>query len=178
MRVVLRCAIVGSVACASQLCAQDSVENSGDFFAAALPAAALASTLVWKDDQRATLQFAKTMVTSFGVTHLLKRAINKQRPNGGDHAWPSGHTSSAFTGAAVLQIRHGWRVGIPAYLVAGYVGWTRVNADAHDYWDGLGGMIVGIGSAYLFTKPYDQSRVALSFGKQDEDYLIEFSFQF
>ncbi len=178
MRVVLRCVIVGSVACASHLCAQNSIENSGDFFAAAPPAAALTSTLVWKDDQRATLQFAKTMVTSFGVTHLLKRAINKPRPNGGDHAWPSGHTSSAFTGAAVLQIRHGWRVGIPAYLVAGYVGWTRVDANVHDYWDVLGGTIVGIGSAYLFTRPFDQNRIAVSLGKRDQDYSIGFSLQF
>ena len=179
LRTILRCVVVGTVACSSQLHAQDNdIENSGDFFAIALPVAALTSTLVWKDDQKATLQFAKTTVTSFAVTHVLKRVINKRRPNGGNHAWPSGHTSSAFSGAAFLQIRHGWRVGIPAYLLAGYVGWTRVYADAHDYWDCLGGAIVGIGSAYLFTKPYDQNRLALSFGKRDEDYLIEFSLQF
>ena len=179
LRMILRCVVVGTVACSSQLYAQDNdIENSGDFFAIALPVAALTSTLVWKDDQKATLQFAKTTVTSFAVTHVLKRVINKTRPNGGDHAWPSGHTSSAFSGAAFLQRRHGWRVGVPAYLLAGYVGWTRVNADAHDYWDCMGGAIVGIGSAYLFTNPYDQSRVAISLGKRDEDYLIEFSFQF
>ncbi len=176
---ILRCLVVGTVACSSQLSAQDnSIENSGDFFAIALPAAALTSTLIWKDGQRATLQFAETMVTSFAVTHVLKRVIDKPRPNGGNHAWPSGHTSSAFTGAAFLQIRHGWRVGIPAYLLAGYVGWTRIDADAHDDWDCLGGLLVGIGSAYLFAKPYDQNRVALSFGKRDKDYLIRFSFQF
>ena len=179
IRVISTCVVVGTVAGSSQLSAQDSnVENSGDVLAVGLPVAALASTLAWKDDQQATLQFAETMVTSVGVTHVLKRVINKRRPNGGNHAWPSGHTSGAFTGAAFLQIRHGWRVGVPAYLLAGYVGWTRVNADAHDYWDCMGGAIVGIGSAYLFTKPYDQSRVAISLGRRDEDYLIEFSFQF
>ena len=182
MRRILGYVVVGTLACSSQLSAQrsstDNVELSGDILATALPAAALASTLIWKDDQRATLQFAMTIVTSFTVTHVLKRVVDKPRPNGGDHAWPSGHTSSAFSGAAFLQIRHGWRVGVPAYLLAGYVGWTRVNADAHDYWDCLGGAIVGIGSAYLFTKPYDQNRLALSFGKRDEDYLIEFSLQF
>jgi len=178
MRMMLRCGIVGTLACSSQLYAQDNIENSGDFFATALPVAALTSTLVWQDDEQATLQFAKAIVTSFGVTHVLKRVVNKPRPNGSDHAWPSGHTSSAFTGAAFLQIRHGWTVGVPAYLLAGYVGWTRVYANAHDYWDFLGGAIVGIGSAYLFATPYDQNRVALSFGKRDEIYLIELSFQF
>ena len=178
MRKISRCFIVGALAFASQLDAQNGVETSGDILATALPAAALISTLVWKDDQPATLQFAKTIVTSFGVTHVLKRVVDKPRPNGGDHAWPSGHTSSAFTGAAVLQIRHGWTVGIPAYLLAGYVGWTRVYVDAHDYWDFLGGAIIGVGSAYLFTKPYDPNRVAISLGKRDGDYSIEFSFRF
>jgi len=178
MRKISRCVIVGALAFASQLDAQDGVETSGDVLATALPVAALISTLVWKDDQPATLQFAKTIVTSFGVTHVLKRVVDKPRPNGGDHAWPSGHTSSAFTGAAVLQIRHGWTVGIPAYLLAGYVGWTRVYVDAHDYWDFLGGAIIGVGSAYLFTKPYDPDRVAMSLGKRDGDYSIEFSFRF
>ncbi len=178
MRKFLRCVIVGALAFASQLDAQDGVETSGDILATALPAAALISTLVWKDDQPATLQFAETIVTSFGVTHVLKRVVNKPRPNGGDHAWPSGHTSSAFSGAAFLQIRHGWRVGIPAYLLAGYVGWTRVYVDAHDYWDFLGGAIIGVGSAYLFAKPYDPNRAAISLGKRDGDYSIEFSFRF
>ena len=178
MRKISRCVIVGALAFASQLDAQDGVERSGDVLATALPVAALISTLVWKDDQPATLQFAKTIVTSFGVTHVLKRVVNKPRPNGGHHAWPSGHTSSAFTGAAVLQIRHGWTVGIPAYLLAGYVGWTRVYVDAHDYWDFLGGAIIGVGSAYLFAKPYDPNRVAISLGKRDGDYSIEFSFRF
>ena len=178
MRKISRCFIVGALAFASQLDAQNGVETSGDILATALPAAALISTLVWKDDQPATLQFAETIVTSFGVTHVLKRVVNKPRPNGGDHAWPSGHTSSAFSGAAFLQIRHGWRVGIPAYLLAGYVGWTRVYVDAHDYWDFLGGAIIGVGSAYLFTKPYDPNRVAVSLGKRDGAYSIELSFQF
>jgi len=178
---ISRCVIVGTLACSSQLSAQGSnaenIETSGDILATALPAAALASTLIWKDGQRATLQFAKTIVTSFGVTHVLKRVINKPRPNGGDYAFPSGHTSSAFSGAAFLQIRHGWGVGVPAYLLAGYVGWTRTYVDAHDYWDFLGGAIVGVGSAYLFTTPFDPDRVTVALGKRDEAYLVEFSFQ-
>ena len=54
MRMMLRCGIVGTLAWSSQLYAQDNVENSGDFFATALPVAALTSTLIWKDDQQAT----------------------------------------------------------------------------------------------------------------------------
>ena len=176
---IFRCVIVATVACSSQVSAQDSnIENSGDYFAVGLPVVALASTLAWRDGQQATLQFAKSMVTSAWTTHVLKRAVDKARPGGGTHSWPSGHTSSAFIGAAFLQVRHGWGVGFPAYLLAGYVGWTRVYARAHDSWDVVGGAIVGIGSAYLFTKPFDQDRIAVSLGKRDRDYLIGFSLQF
>ena len=34
---------------------------------------------------------------------FLKRIINKERPNGGGLGFPSGHTSSAFSGAALEQ---------------------------------------------------------------------------
>ena len=94
------------------------------------------------------------MGVSFVVTHGLKRLINKERPNGGDYSFPSGHTSAAFTGAAFIEKRYGYKLGVPTYLLAGYVGWSRINANKHDYWDVASGAIIGIGSAYLFTKPF------------------------
>ncbi len=140
--------------CIPKIYAQDAIEKSGDIVQIALPIMAFSSTLIWKDDTKPILQFVKTMGTSVIVTHGLKRIINKQRPNGGNHAFPSGHTSAAFTGAAFLERRFGWKIGVPAYVLASYVGWTRVHTHHHDYWDVLGGAAVGIGSTYLFTKPY------------------------
>ncbi len=131
-------------------------EKLGDNLQIALPASAFASTFIWKDNQKAPSQFIKTMGTSFVVTHGLKILINKERPNGGDYSFPSGHTSAAFTGAAFIDRRYGYKVGIPAYLLASYVGWSRVNANKHDYWDVLGGIIIGYGSAYIFTKPINK----------------------
>ena len=131
-------------------------EKLGDNLQIALPASAFASTFIWKDNQKAPSQFIKTMRTSFVVTHGLKILINKERPNGGDYSFPSGHTSAAFTGAAFIDRRYGYKVGIPAYLLASYVGWSRVNANKHDYWDVLGGIIIGYGSAYIFTKPINK----------------------
>ena len=90
------------------------------------------------------------------MTHGLKILINKERPNGGDYSFPSGHTSAAFTGAAFIEKRYGYKVGVPAYLLASFVGWSRVNANKHDYWDVLGGIIIGYGSAYIFAKPINK----------------------
>ena len=127
-----------------------------------MPAAALGSTFIWKDSTRPTLQFFLNAGTTFVVTHSLKWAINKPRPNGGDRAFPSGHTSAAFSSASFLERRYGWKVGIPSYALASYVGWTRIYANKHDFWDVLGGAALGIASGYIFTKPYESDSVKIS----------------
>jgi len=66
------------------------------------------------------------------ITDGLKLATDRTRPDGGSHSFPSGHTSTAFATAAVLQSHFGWKVGIPAYVLAGYVATSRV-ANAHHF---------------------------------------------
>ena len=138
-------------------------EKLGDNLQIALPVSAIASTFIWNDNQKAPLQFIKTMGGSFIVTHSLKRIINKERPNGGDYSFPSGHTSAAFTGAAFIEKRYGVKAGIPAYILASYVGWSRVYSKHHDYYDVVAGALLGIGSAYIFTKPF-KNKIELTTG--------------
>jgi membrane-associated phospholipid phosphatase len=132
----------------------DFIRQSGDVLQVVFPVLTIGSTFAFNDDSNPKLQLLKTGIVAFGLTHSLKRIINKERPDGGDHAFPSGHTSSTFMGAAFLERRFGWKVGIPAYLLAGYTGWSRIHAKKHDGWDVFAGAIIGMGSAYLFTKPY------------------------
>ena len=146
-------------------------EKLGDNLQIALPISAFSSTFIWKDNQKAQSQFIKTMGSSFIVTHGLKILINKERPNGGDYSFPSGHTSAAFTGAAFIEKRYGYNVGVPAYLLASYVGWSRVHANKHDYWDVLGGIIIGYGSAYIFTKPINK-KVDLEISHINNTYTL------
>ncbi|WP_298474445.1 phosphatase PAP2 family protein [uncultured Maribacter sp.] len=141
---------------------KDVYEKSGDILQIALPSLAFTSTLIWNDGSKPILQFVNTMGTSVLLTHSLKRIIDKERPNGGRYGFPSGHTSSAFTGAAFIQRRYGWKLGIPSYIIASYVGWTRIHANAHDTWDVIGGATIGIVSSYLFTKPFKKEDVKLS----------------
>ena len=148
------------------------IEKSGDFLQIALPAAALGSTFIWKDETKPFWQFVATLSVSTLVTHSLKIGINKPRPNGGKYSFPSGHTQGAFTGAAFLERRFGWKVGAPAYALAAYVGWTRVHANKHDYWDVLGGAAIGIGTAYLFTKPFKKKSTDISLSSYGSDGLI------
>ncbi len=140
---------------------KDRHELAGDIIQIAIPVTALGMSLVMEDDYNGTVQFSKSFSSTFVATQVLKYGVNEERPNGGDRSFPSGHTSAAFSGASFIQRRYGWSYGVPAYLAATYVGWTRVYADAHYTHDVIAGALIGIGFTYLFTDPYTSSTVTL-----------------
>jgi membrane-associated phospholipid phosphatase len=85
------------------------------------------------------------------VTTAIKVAADRDRPNGGHYAFPSGHTSATFASAAVLQSHYGWKVGIPSYAVASFVGWTRVRDQAHWLSDVVFGAALGTMAGHTVT---------------------------
>lgn len=87
-------------------------------------------------------------LTLTGVTTLaIKGIANTDRPsdewNGGEYGFPSYHTASTFAIAAVLDDYYGPRVGLPAFAVAGLVGWSRIDERDHDLSDVLFGAALG-----------------------------------
>ncbi len=158
---------------------QSAIETSGDILQMIVPAAAFASTYIYKDNQKPGWQFAKVYATQLIISQALKHIINKPRPeNNGNYSFPSGHTSSAFSGAAFIGKKYGWKAGLPAYIAASYVGWTRIDARKHDPWDVLAGAAIGIGSAYLFTKPYQKTNIDLGFSKFDNKFVLTMNINF
>ena len=169
------------ILCFSNSKAQNkTITRSGDILQLALPATALASTFIWKDDHtKPTWQFVKAYASAMILTEALKHIVLKPRPDGSDnYSFPSGHTTSAFTGASFIQRRYGWKYGIPSYILASYVGYTRIQAKKHDGWDVLAGATIGIGSSYLFTKPYLKNKVDVTLNKISGGYLIGFNYTF
>lgn len=160
---------------------ETGIQNAGDVIQLALPATAFLSTLI-EGDKQGSWQFAKSFGTNLALTYALKYAINKPRPEGATdgHAFPSGHTSVAFQSASFIQKRYGWEYGIPAYALAGFVAYSRIEGvdERHDGWDILGGIIVGIGSTYLFTTEYQKEHFQLSFSSEDNTYQIGLVFKF
>ena len=141
---------------------KNAVETSGDVIYYATPVFCLATTLLKKDYQ-GTKKLAFSAVMAVGTSYILKHTIRKKRPDGSDHhAFPSGHATVTFQGASFLQRRYGWKFGVPAYLLSIYVAWGRTFCDKHDWWDILGGAAIGIGSSYIFTKPYGRTRITLT----------------
>jgi hypothetical protein len=74
----------------------------------------------------------------------LKLIVRDDCPNGkkGD-GWPSGHTASSFTVAAVMDEYYGPAIGIPAYIGAGVVGYRMMDSGDHWASDVLFGMVLG-----------------------------------
>ena len=142
---------------------RETVRTSGDVMALVTPVASLVTTLALKDYE-GLKQGALAGVTTVATTYALKHIIQKKRPDGSnDLSFPSSHTSISFTGAAFIQRRYGWTWGVPAYLVSSYVGWSRVYGQKHDRWDVTAGAAIGIGSAYLFTRPFaDKYKLSVS----------------
>ncbi|WP_051336080.1 phosphatase PAP2 family protein [Aquimarina latercula] len=133
-----------------------TIEEVGDILQIALPTTAGLVTVL-SGDYDGSWQFLKSFSANLAVTYFLKFTIDKDRPAGATdgHAFPSGHTSSAFQGASFIQRRYGWKYGVPAYLLATFTAYSRVEGinKRHDVYDVIGGATLGILSSYLFTKP-------------------------
>ncbi len=135
-----------------------------------LPDATALGVAIAKHDSKGLKQLGLSTATCLAVNYGLELCIRKDRPDGtGHHAFPSTHTAVAFNGSTFLMRRYGWKWGVPAYVVSSFVAWGRVKSDRHDWWDVLGGTVIGAGSAFVFTRPFvkgaDVSIAPTTFGE-------------
>lgn len=145
--------------------AADSTEKATDVLRLALPAAAFALT-VRRDDPDGRRQFYRSFGANVLATWALKEAFDKKRPDGtGDDAFPSGHASMAFQGAAFMHRRYGIRPVWPAYAAATLAAWGRVDADKHDAADVVAGAALGVASSFVFAQRRDVRVTAYANGE-------------
>jgi hypothetical protein len=158
-----------------------ALEGTGDVLQIGIPLTAGIISILEKDYQ-GTKQLALSYGTTMAITYAMKHLIKSRRPEGRDRydSFPSGHTSSAFSGAAFVQKRYGWKYGWIAYTLASVVGVSRTEGPDgyHNFWDVVGGAVVGIGSSYLYTSKYQKEKVQLSFVSGENGYLLSMNFQF
>ncbi len=103
-------------------------------------------------------QAGGSMVVGGGIAEGLKQIVHERRPDGsGNDSFPSGHTALSFAAAATMHRRYGWEVGLPATLIATFVGVARVKADKHHWYDVAAGAAIGEISGFVITKPFDDS---------------------
>lgn len=100
---------------------------------------------------------------AIATTTGIKYLVNRKRPFAqypgeiiqrdklvGPYSFPSGHTTSAFATATALSLSYQkWQVAVPAYLYAGFVGYSRMRLGVHYPSDVLAGILIGVGSGFL-----------------------------
>lgn len=105
-----------------------------------------------RDGKDGTNHFARTgeaLVFSTAATYFLKTVTHVRRPDGnGNDSFPSGHTSAAFTIAAMEA---GFHPNEAPYWYAGAaaIGWSRVKLERHSVADVAVGALIGYSAAQL-----------------------------
>jgi membrane-associated phospholipid phosphatase len=107
-----------------------------------------------------TAGFAVTLLRAQVANGIVTRSLKlipRARPfQESATAWhgsfPSGHTSASFATATVIQRRFGWRAGLPAYVLASYVGLSRLHRN-HFLSDVAFGAGVGIAAGLAVNQP-------------------------
>jgi len=103
----------------------------------------------------------ESLIFTQAVTGLMKEAAGRTRPNGGSHSFPSGHASNAFSVATALEVLHGPAYGIPAYAIASFIAFARIDSNSHYLSDTVMGAAVGsaIGLGVALAHRHREQRV-------------------
>jgi membrane-associated phospholipid phosphatase len=104
----------------------------------------------------------RAQIVNGTLTASLKLAAHRERPDGTPWSFPSGHASASFATATVLQRHLGWKVGLPAYAAAAYIGASRLQDNKHFASDVLFGAAVGIVSGRAVTFDRGRTHVTLA----------------
>ncbi len=146
--------IVGTFHASTANAGDYSIEKLGDLMQIAIPTYA-AGMAVQEDGWHGILQFSESYIGTAVTTELLKRTIPETRPNGADDkSFPSGHTSSAFSGATFIHARYGWKRAIIPYAAATFVGYSRVYSNWHYTHDVVAGAAIAALWSFLVTDKY------------------------
>ncbi len=131
--------------------ASEAIGYLGDVTVQIPVLAGLYSYSLW-DQNEELHDLSGTLISAYAVTTtattLIKVAVDSDRPsedfNGGRFGFPSYHTASSFALASVLDEYYGPKVGLPAYALAGVIGWTRIDERDHDLSDVVFGAVLGL----------------------------------
>ena len=101
-------------------------------------------------------------IVSGVITQTIKAAAHRTRPNGGNHSFPSGHTSATFATASVIQQHYGWKAGAPLYALGAYVSVSRMVDNKHWASDVIFGTAIGIVSGRAASFGHGPQRISVA----------------
>jgi len=118
----------------------------------------------------------RAQILSQVMVQASKFTVRRERPDGSNtQSFPSGHASSAFATAAVLQRHYGWKIGVPGYALGSYVALARMSWNRHHASDVVMGAGFGIASARTVTMAVAKSKFSLGVQPQVGGGSINFT---
>ncbi len=124
------------------------------------------------DDKEGEKEWLRNTIANQVLTSAARIGFNYtswgKRPNGDGYGFPSGHVAFASSGASFLLERYGWQYGVPAYMLTGFIAYTRVEHDIHHWRDAAAAAVLSYGVAKLFVTPQYATHLAPVIGP---DYM-------
>lgn len=133
------------------------IETAGQIIAFGLPLAAGAYSL-YKDDYVGLAELGSSWLITVGAAYGLSHIVRERRPDHSDfHSFPSNTAASGYSAADYLWGRYGWQYGVPAYALAMFAGYSRVNARKHHWYDVLASSAIAFGVNYAIVTRYRET---------------------
>ena len=124
--------------------------------------AATIALLIPKKTRKAGIMSAAALLGSLIINNnIVKNIVQRPRPfvtftdlqiiipTPSEFSFPSGHTSSSFAAAAVFYRHLPKKLGLPAVILAGLIGFSRLYVGVHYPTDVIAGVLMGILLSYL-----------------------------
>lgn len=109
----------------------------------------------------------------------FKLAFHRERPNGGHWGFPSAHAARCFAAASVLETMYGPAAGVPAFLAAAAIAFSRIDSNAHNVSDvvfgAAWGAAIGWGTAWFHQKRFENIAI---YPTMNNGYGLEFAYRF
>jgi len=103
----------------------------------------------------------RAQIVTQTFTQEMKYTVRRDRPTGECCAFPSGHASSAFAAAAVLERHFGYRGSWPALFGATYVATSRLVDNRHFLSDVVFGAALGTAAGWTVVGIHGRDQYAL-----------------
>jgi len=155
------------------------VETAGTAVAIAMPIVASGVAFGHDEDWTGIAQLSVDTVATVGTAYGLSHIVREPRPDLSDnHSFPSDTAALAFAPAAFLWDRYGWEWGVPAYAAAAFVGWSRVDANKHHWYDVLASAGIAWGYSEIFTTRYHRRGFSSNIYATPDGAFVHVSYNF
>ena len=103
----------------------------------------------------------RAQIVAQALVQGIKISVRRDRPTGECCAFPSGHATTAFAAASVLERHFGYRGSWPALLAASYVAASRLVDNRHFLSDVVFGAALGEAIGWTVVGRHGKPKIAL-----------------